>query len=348
MVILMNHSSSQKNKPELSENLKLKNIKIIGCGGAGIRTISRLIEGRVEGPELIAANTDAENLFTVEAHKHILLGWNTLKGHDAFGDPEKGEKAAKEADEELKNVLQKSDVVIIVAGMGGGTGTGSAPYIAKIAREVNPGKLVIGVAIIPFFSEDENRMNAALYGLEKLKRQCNAIIVLENDTLLSIVPRLNFLLSFKILDEVIINLIKILIYIFTNQGLIKISFSDLKEVIKNGKYAAVSLGNNSFTYSKKIEDAMNNALDIPFMEVDIRHANGAIVIVLGNPKMNLSEVKKAIKILKERIDPDANVKLGVSVDPSLDNEFKIFILLTNVKMPYISYRKKFLRSDFES
>lgn len=342
----MYSSSSTKNKNELSENLKLKNIKIIGCGGAGTRTISRLIEVGVKDPEFIAANTDAENLFSVKANKHILLGWNTLKGHDTSGDPEKGEKAAKEADEELRNAIQKSDMVIIVAGMGGGTGTGSAPYIAKVAREVNPGKPVIGVPIMPFFSEDRNRMKIALKGLEKLKRQCNAIFVLENDALLSIAPRLEIPISFDILDEAIMNLIKILIYIITNQGLIKISFSELNEVIKNGKYIAVSSGGDFLNYSKKIEDALNKALKIPFMEVDIRHANGAIVIVLGNPKMDLSDAKKAIKILKERIDPDAKVKLGVSVDPSLEDKFNVFILLTNVKMPYISYRRKFLKEDF--
>ncbi|MGC8860809.1 MAG: cell division protein FtsZ, partial [Thermoplasmata archaeon] len=178
-------SPDEEELRKLVEQLKV-NIKIVGCGGGGSNTITRLYTEGITGATLIAANTDAPHLLHVKANRKILLGKRLTRGLGAGADPRIGEEAAKEADEELRNMLQRSDIVFVTAGMGGGTGTGSAPYVAQVAKEVNPGTLVIGIVTLPFSAEGKVRIEQALWGLDRLKKYCDTTIVIPNDKLLEI------------------------------------------------------------------------------------------------------------------------------------------------------------------
>ncbi|MFP3318473.1 MAG: cell division protein FtsZ, partial [Thermoplasmata archaeon] len=255
---------------KLVEQLKV-NIKIVGCGGGGTNTITRLYNEGIAGATLIAANTDAPHLLHVKANRKILLGKRLTRGLGAGADPRIGEEAAKEADEDLRNVLQRSDIVFVTAGMGGGTGTGSAPYVAQVAKEVNPGTLVIGIVTLPFSAEGKVRMEQALWGLDRLKRYCDTTIVIPNDKLLEIVPRLPLDQAFKVADEVLMEALKGLTEIITKPGLVNIDYADIKTVMADGGVAMIGIGESEGS-TDRVQEAVNDAINSPLIEADIRQA----------------------------------------------------------------------------
>ncbi len=326
-------SPDEEELRKLVEQLKV-NIRIVGCGGGGTNTITRLSTSGIVGATLIAANTDAPHLLNVKANRKILLGKRLTRGLGAGADPRIGEEAAREADEELRNVLQRSDIVFITAGMGGGTGTGSAPYVAQVAKEVNPGTLVIGVVTLPFSAEGKVRMEQALYGLEKLKRYCDTTIVIPNDKLLEIVPRLPLDQAFKVADEVLMEALKGLTEIITKPGLVNIDYADIKTVMANGGVAMIGIG-ESENSSDRVTEAVNDAVNSPLIEADIRQAKGALVRIVGDPNMSVSEAQKAADIIQKQISPSAKLIWGASIDPELQNKVKVLIVITGVKSPYI-------------
>ncbi|MGC8681217.1 MAG: cell division protein FtsZ [Thermoplasmata archaeon] len=326
-------SPDEEELRKLVEQLKV-NIRIVGCGGGGTNTITRLSTSGIVGATLIAANTDAPHLLNVKANRKILLGKRLTRGLGAGADPKIGEEAAREADEELRNVLQRSDIVFITAGMGGGTGTGSAPYVAQVAKEVNPGTLVIGVVTLPFSAEGKVRMEQALYGLEKLKRYCDTTIVIPNDKLLEIVPRLPLDQAFKVADEVLMEALKGLTEIITKPGLVNIDYADIKTVMANGGVAMIGIG-ESENSSDRVTEAVNDAVNSPLIEADIRQAKGALVRIVGDPNMSVSEAQKAADIIQKQISPSAKLIWGASIDPELQNKVKVLIVITGVKSPYI-------------
>lgn len=326
-------SPDEEELRKIVEQLKV-NIRIVGCGGGGSNTITRLSTSGIVGATLIAANTDAPHLLNVKSNRKILLGKRLTRGLGAGADPKIGEEAARENDEELRNVLQRSDIVFITAGMGGGTGTGAAPYVAQVAKEVNPGTLVIGVVTLPFSAEGKVRMEQALYGLDKLKRHCDTTIVIPNDKLLEIVPRLPLDQAFKVADEVLMEALKGLTEIITKPGLVNIDYADIKAVMANGGVAMIGIG-ESENSTDRVTEAVNEAVNSPLIEADIRQAKGALVRIVGDANMSVSEAQKAADIIQKSISPSAKLIWGASIDPELQNKVKVLIVLTGVKSPYI-------------
>ncbi len=322
------------------EQLKI-NIKIVGCGGGGSNTIMRLMESGVYGAELIAINTDAQHLLQIKAHKKILIGRRRTRGLGAGADPHLGEEAARESEEDLRNALMKADIVFVTAGMGGGTGTGSAAVVAQIAKEM--GALVIAVVTLPFKAEGRMRMDNALWGLERIRNYADTTVVIPNDKLLEIVPRLPLNQAFKVADEILMTALKGLTEMITKPGLVNIDYADIKTVMTSGGVAMIGIG-ESDSPSGRVEEAVQEAINSPLIEADISDARGAIVRVVGDPQMSVMEAQLAADLIQRKINPNARIIWGASVDPSLENTIQVLVLLTGVKSPYFVERGGSIRA----
>ncbi len=304
-------------------------IKIMGAGGGGSNTINRCSEAGVVGAELCAINTDAKHLLSIHAPKKMLIGRRVTKGLGAGALPEVGEQAAHENEEELREFLRGANVAFITAGLGGGTGTGSAQYIARIAKE--EGALAMGIVTMPFKAEGSIRMENAEAGLEKLRRFCDTTIVIYNDKLIELVPRLPIDAAFKVADEVLMQCIKGMTEIITKPGLVNLDYSDLMTIMKGGGVAMVGIG-ESDEERDRVDFAVNEALESPLLgEVDLTHARGALIRIVGGPDMTVSEAERAAELVSEKVNPQARIIWGCSVEPGLERTVRILVVITGVK-----------------
>lgn len=318
---------------KIVEKLKV-NIAIIGCGGGGSNTINRLSTAGVFGAELVAANSDAKHLLHVHSPHKILLGRNTTKGLGAGALPEVGEKAAQEAEDELKAYVKGANIVFVTAGMGGGTGTGSAPVVARMARE--SGALVIGVVTLPFKAEGNLRMENALRGLDRLRSSCDTTAVIPNDKLLELVPKLPLDAAFRVADEVLMESIKGLTEIITKPGLVNLDFNDVMTIMKNGGVAIIGMGeaNNKTAKGDRIESAVQQALESPLLgDVDASSARGALIRVTGGTDMTVAEAEKAAELVSAKISQSARIIWGCNVDTSMTGTVRVMTVLTGVRGP---------------
>ena len=316
---------------KIVETLKV-NIAIVGCGGGGTNTINRLSQEGIFGAELVAANTDAKHLLHVHSPHKVLLGRNLTRGLGAGAIPETGERAAQEAEEELKGFVRNNNIVFVTAGMGGGTGTGSAPIVARLARE--SGALVIGIVTMPFKAEGGLRMENAVRGLGRLKVNCDTTAVIMNDRLLEMVPKLPLDAAFRVADEVLMESIKGLTEIMTKPGLVNLDFNDVMTIMKNGGVAMIGMGeaDNKTSRKERVDAAVDQALESPLLgEIDLTAARGALIRVVGGPDMTVSEAEKAAEIVNDRINPNARIIWGCSVDPALEGTMRVMVVLTGVK-----------------
>jgi len=307
------------------------NIVIFGCGGGGSNTIDRLVEDGITGAELYAANTDAQHLLRIKSPHKILLGRRTTKGLGAGALPQIGEEAAKEAEEEIREAINAADVVFVTCGLGGGTGTGSAPFVAKLAKEV--GALTIAICTSPFQSEGRIRMENAEWGLEKLRGVADTVIVIPNDKLVELYPRLGITEAFKVADEVLVRSIKGITEIVTKPGLVNLDFNDLKTVMKGGGVAMIGLGSGEG--EDRAVDAMNEAINSPLIDVDITGATGALVNVTGGPDMSIGEAESIAETLQGKISANARIIWGASVDPTMEGKIMVMVVITGVKSKHI-------------
>ncbi|MGC8497207.1 MAG: cell division protein FtsZ [Thermoplasmata archaeon] len=330
-------SESQDNQEdaELIEILKgLKtNIKIIGCGGSGSNTITRITEEGIVGAELIAANTDAQHLLITKSQKKILLGKRITRGLGAGAEPTVGEEAAKEAEDNIKEALQGADIVFITSGLGGGTGTGSAPYVAKIAKEL--GALTIAVCTLPFSAEGRVRLDNALWGLEKLRDLADTVITIPNDKLLAIVPRLPLNDAFKLADTVLMRAIKGLTELITRPGLVNLDFNDLKTIMKSGGVAMIGVGESDSPGDERAKEALEDAINSPLLEVDISTALGILVHVTGGPEMTISEAQQIVENVHARVGDKARIIWGAAINPDFEGKISVMIVATGVKSKQI-------------
>src|SRR5213594_3411429 len=293
------------------------NIKIIGIGGGGTNTIDRLVEGGIVGAELYAANTDAQHLLTIRAPHKILLGRRVTRGLGAGALPQVGEEAAHEAEEEIRSALQGADLVFIVCGLGGGTGTGGAPVVAQISKEM--GALTIAICTFPFHSEGAVRAENAEFGLEKLRNFADTVIVIPNDKLIELVPRLALNAAFKVADDVLMRAIK--------------GINDVKTIMKGGGVAMIGLGESES--DRRAEEAIEEAINSPLIDVEISGATGALINVTGGTDMTVSEAEKVAEIVQARISPSARIIWGAAVDPSLQHRLRVMLILTGVRSKQI-------------
>jgi len=304
---------------------------VIGCGGAGTNTISRCIASQISGAELIAINTDAQHLLLAEAPNKVLIGRHLTRGLGAGSLPRVGEEAAKESEEDLRSSVGRSDMVFVTCGLGGGTGTGSAPVVAQLAKE--SGALTIGVVTLPFSVEGMIRMENAEAGLKRLREVCDTVIVIPNDKLLDIVPNLSLNAAFKVADEVLMRSIKGITEMITMPGLVNLDFADLKTVMKRGGVAMIGLGEAEG--ENKAVNAVVEALNSPLLEVDISEATGALVNVTGGEDMTISEAEKVVEEIYSRVDPNARIIWGTTVDPELKRNIRAMLVITGVKSKQI-------------
>lgn len=317
---------------KIVEALKV-NIAIVGCGGGGTNTINRLSQEGVFGAELVAANTDAKHLLHVHSPHKVLLGRNSTKGLGAGAIPETGERAAHETEDELKGYITNNNIVFVTAGMGGGTGTGSAPVVARIAKEA--GALVIGIVTMPFKAEGNLRMENALRGLNRLKLNCDTTAVIMNDRLLEMVPKLPLDAAFRVADEVLMESIKGLTEIMTKPGLVNLDFNDVTTIMKNGGVAMIGMGeaDNKTSRKERVDAAVDQALESPLLgDIDLSSARGALIRVVGGPDMTVSEAEKAAELVNARINPSARIIWGCSVDQLNEGLIRVMVVLTGVKV----------------
>jgi len=315
---------------KIAEQLDVS-IKIIGCGGGGSNTVNRCVEAGISGAQLCAINTDAKHLLAIHAPKKILIGKNVTRGLGAGAIPAVGEAAAKENERDIRDFLDRANIVFVTAGMGGGTGTGSAHFAARLAKEMKA--LTIGVVTMPFKAEGEVRMDNALDGLEKLRRLCDTTIVIPNDKLLALVPKLPVDAAFKVADEVLMQTIRGLTEIITKPGLVNLDYGDIMTVMNEGGVAFVGMGESDDSDAEaRTEMAIDEALNSPLLgEIDLKDARGALIRVVGGPDMTVSEAQKSAEVVGERINKHARIIWGCSVDPALEGQVRVLLIVTGAR-----------------
>jgi cell division protein FtsZ len=329
---IYNESPDDEELKKLVEALKI-NVKIVGCGGGGSNTVNRLTETGVVGAQMMAINTDATHLLHVHAPKKMLIGRRATKGLGAGALPEVGEQASRENEDEIRAYLEGAHIVFVTAGMGGGTGTGSASVVAEIAKE--QGALVMGIVTLPFKAEGRLRMENAIKGLNKLRNKCDTTIVIQNDKLLELVPRLPLDAAFKVADEILMNSIKGMTEIVTKPGLVNLDYSDLMTVMENGGVAMVGIGSSSDD-RERVELAVNEALNSPLLgDIDLSGSKGALIRVVGGEDLTISEAQQAAELVSARISPQARIIWGCTVDPTIKGDVNILVVITGVKSPQL-------------
>ncbi|HMB49764.1 cell division protein FtsZ [Natronoarchaeum rubrum] len=307
------------------------NITVVGCGGAGGNTVNRMAEEGIHGAKLVAANTDVQHLVDVEADTKILMGEEKTRGRGAGSLPQVGEEAAIESQEEIYDSVDGSDMVFVTAGLGGGTGTGSAPVVAKAARE--SGALTIAIVTTPFTAEGEVRRTNAEAGLERLRDVADTVIVVPNDRLLDSVGKLPVRQAFKVSDEVLMRSVKGITELITKPGLVNLDFADVRTVMERGGVAMIGLGESDS--DAKAQDSVKTALRSPLLDVDISGANSALVNVTGGSDMSIEEAEGVVEEIYDRIDPDARIIWGTSIDEQLEGSMRTMIVVTGVESPQI-------------
>ncbi len=323
-------------------------IKVIGTGGGGNNTINRITEVGIHGAETIAVNTDAQDLLYTTSDKKILIGKDLTKGLGAGSMPKIGEEAARESEHELKKALEGADMVFITCGLGGGTGTGSAPVIAEISKKL--GALTVGVVTLPFEMEGQRRYENAITGLENLERNVDTLIVIPNDKLLKIAPDLPLHTAFKIADEILTNAVKGIAEMVTKAGLVNLDFADIRAVMSDGGVALIGVG-ESDSENRAVE-AVDKAVNNPLLDVDISGATGALINVAGGSDMTLEEARKVVEVISEKLDEDARMIWGAQISDDLEGTIRVMLIVTGVHSPQIiggrSDRNNEIKKEIES
>lgn len=309
---------------------KRANIAVIGCGGMGNNAVNRLSEMGVVGAKTIAINTDAKHLAIVKADQKILIGKELTRGLGAGGDPVIGRKAAEESRNEIKEALQGVDLLFAVAGLGKGTGSGSIPVVAEIAKQM--GAIVIAVVTMPFKVEGA-RVVKAEDALAALRPVADTTIVIENDKLLKYAGSLSLQQAFAVADELIASMVKGITETITLPSLVNLDYADVKAVMKTGGVAAIGVGES--TSSDRARDAVMKALTNPLLEVDYTGATGALVHITGGPDMTLEEVNSIGETVVNYLDPSAQVFWGARILPEFEGKIQVITIITGVKSPYI-------------
>lgn len=302
-------------------------IRIVGAGGAGCNTITRLLEVGINGVEAIAVNTDAQDLLFAKANQKILIGRNITSGLGAGSDPRVGEESARENTTEIESFVADSDMVFVTCGLGGGTGTGSAPIIAEIAR--NSGALTIAVVTLPFTEEGVVRRENAQEGLRQLQDKVDTVIVVQNDRLLEMSPDMPLHVAFKQADEILVNAVKGITELVTEKGLVNLDFADVRTIMKNGGMAMIGLGESDSDNSA--EDAALKALENPLLDVDITGARSALINITGGQNMSLKSAKTVMKVIADRLDPEARIIWGARLDQSIEQSLRVMLIATCLK-----------------
>lgn len=305
-------------------------IMVLGIGGAGNNTITRLMEMGITGAECVAINTDILHLNASRAHQKILIGEKLTRGLGVGGNPALGRKAIEESQARIEELLTDVDIAFITAGLGGGTGTGAAPIIAEIARR--KGAITVGVVTTPFRIE-KGRMEPAAHALTEMRRQCDTVVVIDNNKLMQLVPQLPINEAFRVADQVLANMIKGIVETISAPSLINLDFADFKTIVKRGGVAVVGVGESDAP--NRAEEAVRNALKNPLLDVDYAGATGALIHVSGDSQMTIEEANRVGEIVTEMMDEDALVIWGARVNPDLAGTLRVTLVMTGVNSPHL-------------
>jgi cell division protein FtsZ len=303
---------------------------VLGVGGAGNNTITRLMEMGITGAECVAINTDILHLNASRAHQKILIGEKLTRGLGVGGNPVLGRKAIEESQAQIEELLTDVDIAFITAGLGGGTGTGAAPVIAEMARR--KGAITVGVVTTPFRIE-KGRMEPAAHALTEMRRHCDTVVVIDNNKLMQLVPQLPINEAFRVADQVLANMIKGIVETISAPSLINLDFADFKTVVKRGGVAVVGVGESDAP--NRAEEAVRNALRNPLLDVDYAGATGALIHVSGDSQMTIEEANRVGEIVTEMMDEEALVIWGARVNPDLAGTLRVTLVMTGVNSPHL-------------
>lgn len=309
-------------------------IFVVGTGGSGSNTISRLFSIGVQGATLAAMNTDAAHLVKTKSERKLLLGKKLTKGLGAGSDIKVGESAAIESKEEIKHLFGDANLVFITCGLGGGTGTGSISTIAQMAKDA--GALTVAIVTLPFSSEGRTRMRNALEGLAKIRKVTDTTIIIHNDKLLSVAPDLPLNMAFRVSDEVLAGATKGIVEMVTKPGLVNIDFADLKAVLRDSGYAVIGSGEGMTTKTgtSRAVVALENAIKSPMLDADLGSARRALVNIVGGENLTLREAETVFQDIAGRISSDAMLKWGARIDPDMQKDaLRVMLVITGVDFP---------------
>ncbi len=310
-------------KPEVEAFAR---IRVVGVGGSGKNAVNHMVEEKVRGVDFIAVNTDAQDLHQSAAKKKIHIGKNLTRGLGAGMNPELGKRGAEETKEEIQEAIKGSDMVFVACGMGGGTGTGAAPVVAKTAKEL--GALTVGVTTKPFAFEGQQRMRLAEQGLEELRKEVDALIVIPNDRLLATVSKETTLKqAFALCDDILKQAVEGISDLITNPGIINVDFADIRAVMENAGSALMGIGTASG--ENRAQAAARAAISSPLLEISINGARGVLFAIAGGDDLGMLEIQEAAKIITESVDPNAKIIFGAIKDDKLKkNEVKVTVIAT--------------------
>ncbi|HNX92410.1 MAG TPA: cell division protein FtsZ [Syntrophomonas sp.] len=317
------------------EMQQFANIKVIGVGGGGNNAINRMIEAGLKGVEFISVNTDSQALFLSKAEKKIQVGEKLTKGLGAGADPEIGMKAAQESEDDILRSLQGADMVFVTAGMGGGTGTGGAPVIARLAKQV--GALTVGVVTKPFSFEGRKRNQQAENGIQDLKNEVDSLITIPNDRLLQVVDKNTaFNDAFRIADDILRQGVQGISDLIAVPGVINCDFADVKTVMKNTGSALMGIGRASG--DNRAAEAARMAVSSPLLETSIEGARGVLFNISGGSNLTLFEINEAAEIIHQSADVEANIIFGANINDVLEDEVIVTVIATgfDAKKPVLS------------
>lgn len=318
-------------------------IRVMGCGGAGNNMVDWLFHKGVKGAEVISLNTDKLHLDHREADKKVLIGRETTKGLGAGGFAKVGEEAAKESSQEIRDALRNTDMVFVCAGLGGGTGTGSAPVVAKVAKDM--GAIVIGTVTMPFKIE-KARVEKAEEGLAKLRDVCDTVIVIDNDRLVQIAGNLPINQAFGVANELISTMIKGIVEVIAIPSLVNLDFADVKAIMTKGGVSVIGVGES--TSENRIDEAVKRALSNPLLDVSYDGATGALIHISGGDDLTLDEVNRIGELVTESLDPDSTVIWGARVNKELNGKVRVMTIITGVKSPFILGPVDYVKNERES
>ena len=306
------------------------NIKVIGVGGCGGNAVTWLFNKGVSGATIYAANTDALHLSVTKADEKLLIGKELTRGLGAGGNAQRGREAAKEAIVDIKKAVGQADMVFVVAGMGGGTGTGAAPVIAQMAKET--GAVVIGVVTMPFESE-KARIDKAEFGLQELREVTDTCIVLDNNRLVDIAGALPIEQAFAVANELVSTMIKGIVETITIPSLINLDYADVCSIMKGGGVAVIGIGEADT--ADRVNEAVKQALTHPLLDVDYQGANGALIHVTCGPDLKLEEFDLIGRVVSENLNPEAQVIIGARISKDFVGKVRVITIMTGVKSPYV-------------
>jgi cell division protein FtsZ len=308
------------------ESSYLAVIKVVGCGGGGTNAVSRMVDAGLKGVEFVAVNTDAQALQACDADIKLAIGHQLTRGLGAGGNPDIGAGAAAESRDEIKEALKGADMVFVTAGEGGGTGTGSAPVIAEIAKE-EIGALTVGAVTKPFEFEGHHRMEQAIDGVDRLRKQVDALLIVPNEKLLTVVERRTSIRdAFREADDILRQGVQGITDLITTPGEINLDFADVSTVMKNAGSALMGIGTASG--ENRAEEAAKNAISSPLLEQTVDGAKGMLLNITGSEDLGLFEVNEAAEVITAVADKDANIIFGTVVDPSLGDEVRVTVIAT--------------------